>query len=140
MHIEYTNEEQEHKKLLERIKTLTEKDKSVWVWGGKPLYKIGHGHEFLNGFFVEYTTLDAIKVKQFVDGRWFCGAKEYKFNKETDEFTEIVIERKEPSKIDWDSFSFPCSIKVAAHTIADELKPVRPMNAPNKKEDENTTN
>lgn len=139
LEFEYTNPEKEHQKLLERIKTLTEEDKSVWSWEGKPLYKIGHGHEFLNGFFVEYTTLDAIKVTQFVDGRWFCGGETYKYNKESDVFEHIKIEPVERKDIDWSELKFP-EIKVAKPTtFAMDIQPVKPMQTPPKKKDESTS-
>jgi len=137
MHLEYTNDEIEHKKLLERIKTLTDEDKSEWVWEGKSLYLLGRGHAFGRGFFVEYTTLDATIVRRFGD-RWFCNGEEYKFDEENNEFIEVVVEIQKPRKIDWDSFSFPCSIKIDSCTIGDKLTPVQPMSGPKNKEDEKT--
>ena len=105
MDLEIINEEEIQKRKNKIIASLTEKQKSQFTFKQQALYKIGNGHDFLNGFYREYVTKTGIEAKQYAD-RWNIDSNEYIFK--NNEF--VLIERKQSSKnttTDFTNISFP---------------------------------
>lgn len=132
MKISYITEEDIKKERLERAVNLTEDELSKYKWNGKPLYKIGHGHSFGRGFYIEYLTKDAECVTQYHDS-WFNEGDEYKYNKETEIYEQVIIEKVEHKDIDFSNLNFPTVKNVKAKSIGMDLEPVKPI-IPNKDE------
>ena len=118
--------------LQQTIKGLTDNDKTNFVWDGKPLYKIDHGHCFGRGFYIKYTTLDAIVVIQY-GSRWFCNDDEYRYDKETGIYDKVIIEKVETNDIDFNEVigSFPVVKSVSSKSISDDLIPIKPIDTKN---------
>ena len=121
-HLVYTTEEDTKNETKKLISQITEDKISIFSFKGESLYKTGHGHNFVYGFYVEYITKTGIRATQYVSGLWNIGADDYRFNE--GEF--VLIPKAESHPIDWDTLSFPVVKQVSAKTIANDLQSIKP--------------
>lgn len=132
MDIEYVTSEDMERRDREIIASLSETQKSKYIFNDEPFYLIGTGHDFVYSFFNEYITKSGIKACQYLySGSWSINGDKYKYAYESDTFIkiEIVIEDR---KIDFDNMTFPVVRKIPG-SIADKLESVIPTTKPTTK-------
>jgi len=121
-HFVYVTEEDAKKELQEKIDNLTEDKKSEYQFEGQDLYKIGSGHDFVFGWYVEYVTKKGLQATMFHSGLWRIGGDDYDFK--DNQF--IKRPEGEHTPIDFSAIQFPIVKNVNAKTIADDIKGVEP--------------
>lgn len=120
-------EEDLKRELDEKIANLKEDQKSKFEFEDHPFYKIGHGHCFGRGFYVEYVTKSGIHAYQF-GSVWHINGDTYDYIDE--EYAKRPTLKPSPP-IDLSKITFPVVAQVAAKTIGLDIVPVIPKNKSN---------
>ena len=128
--IEHLYPEDVRRQNLAAAASVTEEQRSEFIFNGEPLYQLGRGHAFLNGFFTEYITKSGIAARRYDSGKWEIGGDSYEFA----DGAFVLISRKEhtpptPEKMmeSWNPVPFPIVKSVADQVIGIDLMPVKPM-------------
>jgi hypothetical protein len=120
-HFVVVTEEDAKRELQEKISNLTEDKKSDFKFKGEYFYEIGAGHDFIHGWFLEYTTKSGIKATDY-ERYWVIGGNDYELKDNV--FIELPKVKHTP--VDWSSVTFPVIKNVQAKTIGEDLTPIKP--------------
>lgn len=127
--IEHLYPEDVKQQNLAAAASVTEEQRSEFIFNGEPLYQLGRGHDFLNGFFTKYITESGIAARRYASGKWEIDGDSYEFV----DGAFVLIPRKErttptPEQMmeSWNSVPFPIVKSLAAQVIGIDLMPVKP--------------
>lgn len=128
--IEHLYPEDVKRQNLAAAARVTEEQRSEFIFNGEPLYQLGRGHSFLNGFYTSYITRSGIAAERYDSGKWDIDGDSYEFV----DGAFVLIPRKEhttptPEQMmeSWNSVPFPIVKSVADQVIGIDLMPVKPM-------------
>ena len=117
--------EEEKRRKEKPILSLTEEQKSEFVFNEEPLYILGRGHSFLYGFFLEYITKTGITAWRFSPELWVIGGEDYEYK--NNEFVKKI--KIETPPIDFSTFKdffLPKVNNTSTKLLAEELISVKP--------------
>lgn len=124
-HFVCLTEEDIKKEIQKQISELTEEQKTEFVFNGQPLYKLGRGHDFLYGFFIEYITKNGIKARCYDSNIWNIENNNYDYINSV--FIERVKKERNNKPMDFNNVLFPKIKKISSRTLSEDLVSHRPF-------------
>lgn len=122
-HFVYQTEEDVKNERLKIIPELTEEQISEFVFNSENLYKIGTGHSFGQGFYVEYITKSGIVARNF-HGEWFINDDSYNYINNS--FVKNDKIEYKPQPFELKTIALPV-VSTKIKTIANDLISIIPI-------------
>ena len=124
----YESEEETKRNKENVILSLTDEQKSEFIFNSQPLYILGRGHSFLRGFFLEYITKTGITAWCFSPELWVIDGEEYEYkNNEFIRKIQIIDNSRPIGFSDFNDF-FPTVKKTNDKLLAEDLISIKPTN------------
>ncbi len=101
---------------------LTEDHKTKFSFNDQDLYVVGHGHDFLYGYFIKFLTKTGIEARRYILGLWVIDGENYEYIENS--FVKCPKLEKNVNNIS--DINLPIIKKIFSETVSKNLISITP--------------